>query len=1045
MPPVDPKTYWRSLEELGDTEAFRRHEDNEFAELLPEDLPAGSRRRFLQLMGASLALAGVSGCVPHPNNPTWPRWPKTKILPHAYRPDGTDPGKPQYYATTFEMNGVAKPVLAKSYDGRPIKIEGNPEHPASRGGADAFAQASVLGMYDPTRSTGPARMSGGETAAPWSDFLGDARQVLRVAERNGGENLRILAEASSSPSLARVRAEWQQRFPRMKWYEWEPVSRDAERDGTRLAFGRPMRPLYALDRAQVIVSLEDDFLGEHPNAMVHTRDFAHARNPDGAHMCRLFAVESFFSLTGSNADSRHPVPSGAVTQVAFAVAAALANEHHVELPAELSPVLSAAAQHGAHHPFVSRLAEELAGARGQGLICAGPSQPASVHALVAALNVALGNAGTTVSYAADPAGDRAGHVASIRELARDMGAGQVKALFLLGGNPVFDAPADVEFGDALPHVEFSAHLSPYRDETSQKCKWHLPRAHTFEAWSDSRSWDGTWTFAQPIIEPLYEGRTPAELLASLAADRAVTGRELVEATFTAAGAGNWRASVHDGFVKGSAYATSVPALAGSWRPTTADFTWTEPSAGACEVVFRPDAKIWDGRFYSNPWLQELPDPMTKLTWDNAALVDPATARDLGVGMGDMIRLTAGNHTVDVPVYLMPGQARRSIALPLGYGRGFSRRMSERGREGKQGGGFDVYPFRGSETPWRVASATVARTGGHYALVTTQDHHAIPNVDNAMQASGQAQRLPELYREASLEDYKHHPEFAKHKVHHPPLVSLWTEHDYETGHKWGMAIDLSACTGCSACVIACQAENNIQPVGKKEVSHGREMHWIRVDRYFSGDIENPKVAHQPITCHQCENAPCEQVCPVAATIHSAEGLNDMVYNRCVGTRYCSNNCPYKVRRFNYFNNTRHLPAVMKMAQNPDVTVRSRGVMEKCTYCVQRIKAVTIPARNDRRAVRDGEIVPACAQSCPAEAIVFGDLNDPKSRVRKAHDHDRAYAMLAELNVKPRTRFLAKVRNPGGGAGHGVDHGNDHGADHGGGHAASTAAASTGVNG
>jgi molybdopterin-containing oxidoreductase family iron-sulfur binding subunit len=385
---------------------------------------------------------------------------------------------------------------------------------------------------------------------------------------------------------------------------------------------------------------------------------------------------------------------------------------------------------------------------------------------------------------------------------------------------------------------------------------------------------------------------------------------------------------------------------------------------------------------------------------------------------------------------MPGQARGSISIALGYGRSFDRRMSERGREGHQGGGFDVYPFRGSDSLWRADGAAVEVPGGHYKLVTTQDHHAISGVDNAKQMSGQAERLPQLFREATVEEYAHHPEFAKHAVHHPPLVSLWTEHSYETGHRWGMAIDLAACTGCSACVTACQAENNIQPVGKNEVARGREMHWIRVDRYFRGDVENPTVAHQPVTCQQCENAPCEQVCPVAATVHSREGLNDMVYNRCVGTRYCSNNCPYKVRRFNYFNNTRHLPQVMKMAQNPDVTVRSRGVMEKCTYCVQRIKAVTIPARNERRPVKDGEIVPACAQTCPAGAIVFGDLNDPESRVRKAHDHARSYGMLAELNVKPRTHFLAKVRNPGGG-GHGAEHDGNHGDDHGG-HAASPAA-------
>jgi molybdopterin-containing oxidoreductase family iron-sulfur binding subunit len=491
------------------------------------------------------------------------------------------------------------------------------------------------------------------------------------------------------------------------------------------------------------------------------------------------------------------------------------------------------------------------------------------------------------------------------------------------------------------------------------------------------------------------------------------------------GDAEWRKAVHDGFARGSAATNVTPVFTNAtWKPTPADFAWQAATGSATEVVFRPDLLLHDGRFANNPWLQEAPDPMTKLTWDNGALINPVTAREMGLKQGSLVRLTAGDRTLDVPAYLMPGQARGSITLTLGYGRKAGGFIASPENPGAEGGGFDVYPFRTSDSLWTVRDAQVAATGGFYKLVTTQDHHAIKSVE---QGKGQALRLPELFREGSLAEYNEHPDFAKHRIHHPPLKSLWKEHDYSTGHRWGLTIDLAACTGCAACVVACIAENNTSTVGKDEVSRGREMHWIRIDRYFSGDMETPRALHQPVICMQCENAPCEQVCPVAATVHSHEGLNDMVYNRCVGTRYCSNNCPYKVRRFNWFNNTDNQynrPPLFKMQRNPDVTVRARGVMEKCTYCVQRIKAATIPAKNENRPLQDGEITTACAQTCPTQAIVFGDLNDTESRVRKLQDEDRAYAMLAELNVKPRTLYLARVNNPSDGGGHGENGGGHH---------------------
>ncbi len=1042
MSSVDPgknPTHWRSLDHRDGApepvEAFR-------PDLLPDDMPEADRRRFLKLMGASLALAGVAGCTPHPNNPSWPRWPKANILPHASRPAGTQPGKPEHYATQMERNGVARPVLAKSYDGRPIKLEGNPEHPASRGAADLLSQASVLDLYNPHRSKGVARMAGGEKESSWEEFLGGMGPALQAQKASGGRGLRILSEASSSVSLASVRARLQREFPQAGWHEWESVGRETEREGTRALFGRPLRPRYALDQAHVIVSLDEDFLGTHPDAVRNARDFAVQRRADHGSMSRFYAVEGTFSLTGSNADVRVPAATGAVGQVAWALAAQLVQQEHVSLPAGLSgmsSLLREAAAHGEHWPQVARMAKDLAGAGSHALVCAGPAQPADVHALAHALNLALGAVGTTVTYAEDPAGTRPTHAESLRRLTADLNGGHVDVLIVLGGNPVYDAPADVDFAAAAAKAGHSAHLSLYRDETSQACGWHLPRAHALEAWSDARSWDGTVSVGQPLIAPLYGGLTPAETLGALLDGAPPRGDELVRQALGLGAGKPWRRAVHDGFLGGTTGAAVSVSPAGNWSPSKDSFQWHDAGSGRVAVTFRPDAKMWDGRFAGNAWLQELPDPMTKLTWDNAALIAPATARELGLGHGDVVRLSHDGRALEIPVFLMPGQVAGEVTLPLGYGRYFVGRMAERDK-GDRPVGVNASQIRPSASLGFLAAADLSATGARHKLVTTQDHHVIPGVDNAKQMQGQAERIGQIYREASLEEYKAHPDFATHRTHHPPLKSLWEEHSYDTGYRWGMAIDLTACNGCSACVVACQAENNIPVTGKDEVARGREMHWIRVDRYFTGDVDNPQIGHQPMTCHHCENAPCEQVCPVAATTHSDEGLNDMVYNRCVGTRYCLNNCPYKVRRFNWFNNFRHVAETVKMQHNPDVTVRARGVMEKCTYCVQRIKAATIPAGNEGRSVRDGEITPACAQTCPTDAIVFGDLNDPESRVRKAQDNSRAYALLSELNVKPRTNYLAKLRNPGGDA-HGNGSHGEHGSHDGHGHAAADSPRST----
>lgn len=1016
---ADAPKHWRSLEQLAGDPEVSDLATREFLELLPAEQPSASRRRFLQLAAASVALAGTSGCI----SPTWPRWPRTKILPYAYRPDGQMDGIPQYFATCMELGGVARALLAKSYDGRPIKLEGNPEHPMSLGAADLWAQASVLDLYDPDRSAGVARFENGASVTfSWEEFLAAFGPVLAERRKVEGEGLHVLAEPSSSPALSLVRARFAKAFPKAVWHEWDPLSRDAAREGSHLAFGRPVRTRYRLDAANVIVSLDDDFLLTHPAAVAYTRAFASRRRADDGTMNRLYVVENGLSVTGTNADARVPVRSAEIPSVAAALASRLV-AGGVAIPAKLADaVRSAPDVDERYRATLDAMAHDLLAHPGHALIAVGAAQPPALHALAHTLNHALGNGGATVDWADDPDGDRPGHVASITDLASAMSGGRVEALIVLGGNPVYDAPADLEFGKALASVKASVHVSGTRDETSRACSWHLPRAHYLEAWDGALTWDGTWTIAQPLIHPLHDGRTVAETLAYVLDGAPASGEDLARDAFHArfgGGEGEWRRAVCDGFVAGSDAPPTSVALDSSWSPRAEDFARPETTNGTVEVVFRADLRLLDGRFANNAWLQEMPDPVTKLTWDNAALIAPETALALGIRPGDVLRIAHGPRSIEIPAYLMPGQAAGSLIVALGHGRTHAGRVVELDSNG-HGGGVDAYALRGRDALWTALGASIEKTGRRYPLATVQDHHIVSGVENAKGIEGQATRMPELVREATLEHYQEHPDFAKHVVHHPPLESLWTEVSYENGHKWGLSIDLSSCTGCGACVVACQAENNIPVVGKSEVRRGREMHWIRIDRYFTGEPANPSVAHQPVPCMHCENAPCEQVCPVAATLHSEDGLNEMIYNRCIGTRYCSNNCPYKVRRFNWFNNWSDQPEILGMQHNPDVTVRSRGVMEKCTYCVQRIKSVTIPARNDKRPVKDGEIVPACAQTCPAQAIVFGDLNDPSSRVRALADHARSYAMLEELNTKPRTRYLAKLRNPGASSTHPAEH-------------------------
>jgi len=992
------QAYWRSLEELGDKPEFRQFLEGEFPAEAEVPTDAVSRRRFLQLMGASVAMAGVVGC----------RWPEETIVPFASRPEGVDPGIPRGFATAMELGGEMRPLVVTSYDGRPIKVEGNAEHPLSLGSADHFAQALVLELFDPDRSRRVVqRGPGGERKRSRHDFevfAADRFAALRASE---GSGLAFLVERSSSPTRAAMEARVRKAFPRAGWYEWEPLSRDNERAGAALAFGRAVATNLRLADAAVVACFDADLFQDHPTALRNARDFTAARRAENGSMSRLYVAETGYSITGGMADHRFPMASAHVGTALLQLAAELTLHQGLELPGDFGGMKDAL--HDSDHApeWIPALARDLMHHKGASIIAVGHRQPDWVHALAHLLNRALGNTGRTVVHSELPDANRPHHAAALGFLAEAARRGMVETLVVLGGNPVFDAPADAGMADLFAKVGTTIHLSDFDNETSRACTWHVPRAHTLEAWSDVRDAEGRYSVVQPLIRPLYEGWTPIELL-SLIVDGAVTpGHELVRETAdgmlpaldreTA-----WRKLLKSGVLPGSEFAEFTPDIEGRGivagvRRGAADQA-VELGADNLEIVFQRDPSLYDGRFANNGWLQELPDFMTKLTWDNAAILGYSTAEALGVKHGDLMTLELDGRSLEMAVFVQPGQAPWTCVVQLGHGRTAAGRVGD-------GTGFDVYTLRTAAHLDFASGLKATRTGGTYPLATTQDHFAI----DATGRNERENRSHTLILEGTHEEYKHDPHFVEHKRHLPPLKSLWEEREYE-GHAWGMTIDLNSCNGCNACVVACQAENNIPVVGKEQVGLGREMSWIRLDRYFQGEPDEAKVAQQPVACVHCELAPCEQVCPVGATMHSAEGLNEMAYNRCVGTRYCSNNCPYKVRRFNFFNFNEDIPDVRKMVYNPEVTIRARGVMEKCTYCVQRIETAKIEAKNEGREVRDGEITTACAQTCPTQAIVFGDLNDENSKVAELTANERSYHMLAELNVKPRTSYLARLRNP-----------------------------------
>ena len=961
------REYWRSLEELAETDEFRDFVAHEFpsgADLLGPT----SRRDFLKLMGASLAVAFFSGC----------RRPLEAIVPYNAAPDDAVPGKPLYFASALSLSGYARGVLVENHEGRPTKIEGNPSHPDSLGATDIFMQAAALGFYDPDRSQ--AVTLDGDIST-WAAFDAALAAVASRQAASNGAGLRVLSEATTSPTLGAQFERLRRRFPAARWHRYEPVGRDNARAGARLAFGEPVETHYRFDSADVVVSLDADFLVAMPGGLRYARDFAARRAP--GQMNRLYAAETNPSITGAMADHRLPLRPSAIEDLARSLAASVAGE--MAAPPRRAWSRAEAA-------WLNAAVADLHRRAGASLVVAGETQPPLVHALAHAMNHTLGNVGITVVHTEPVEVDPVDQLESLRALAADMRAGRVEALLILGGNPVFNAPADLDFASALARVPFRARLGVEEDETSAACRWHLPEAHPLESWGDLRAYDGTVSIVQPQIHPLYDGRSIPEIISLLLDPSPRSGHDIVRGHWKDHAHfidfdGSWHKTLNDGVMAETAAKTkSVKIRTGLGR--------AEPvgeNASNLELAFQPDPTIGDGRHGNNAWLQELPKPLTKLTWDNAALLAPALAERLGVGNGDVIELARAGRTVEAPVWIVPGHADGAVTLTLGYGR------SRAGRVGR-GAGFNAYTLRTSDAMWSGGGLSVRRTGRTSKLVSTQHHYSMEGRD--------------LIRVATAEEYARDPRFAQ-KLGETPAAKE-TLYDYSKpssspDYAWGMAIDLNKCIGCNACMIACQAENNIPIVGKEQVAAGREMHWIRVDRYYTGELDAPLIYSQPVTCMHCEDAPCEPVCPVGATQHSEEGLNEMVYNRCVGTRFCSNNCPYKVRRFNFLNYTK-VEGPLKMLQNPDVTVRSRGVMEKCTYCVQRIQCAKIGAEEDGRLVRDGEIAPACAQACPARAIVFGNLKDADSEVSRLKRDPRDYGLLTELGTRPRTSYQARLRNP-----------------------------------
>ncbi|HVT99823.1 MAG TPA: TAT-variant-translocated molybdopterin oxidoreductase [Acidobacteriaceae bacterium] len=987
------KKFWRSVDELADSSEFAELVNKEFPSQASEWIDPVSRRGFLKVMGASMALAGLAGCTKQPDEP---------IYPYVTAPPDLTLGKPVYFASAFPFTTGAVPVLIKSAAYRPIKVDGNPEHPYVRGGSDPITQATLLDMYDPDRSQ--HILYRGETRN-WASFLAAFRSMLADKKPAGGQGLYFLSATVTSPTLA---AQWQQaqkNYPHAKFVQYDPANRDSHYRASQQAFGQFVDAQYRLDQADVIVSLDADFLGgaQFPGFHKLARDYAQKRKLDGTdQMNRLYVIETVTTTTGFKADHRLAVKPSQIAAFAQALAGAVGGGG------------SSAGNWSDHDAkYLQGVAADLKANGGKCVVIPGEFAPPEVHLAAFAINQALGNVGKTVVYT-DPVNPMPSiQCDDLKALVADMNAGKVEWLVILNANPLYSAPADLDFESAFNKVNTVVHLGSHWDETGQQAHWHINNAHYLEMWSDARAYDGTVSIVQPMIDPMYGGHSAHEILQSMLDNPDVSAYDAVRATWLGNGGllskgdaeFNWRKALHDGWIDGTAFAPKTVAPKGGLATSAGT-----AAASGVEVVFRPDAHVYDGRYANLGWMQEIPRPVTNLSWDNAAQMSFATMEKNGLAENDAVEISVGGKKIIGGALAVPGLPDDVVVVTLGQGRRIGRVAG--------GVGYNGYLIQQSGAPWMLAGASLRKTGDIYDICVTKSHH-IDQRSVAHGGDGSGTHSIEgnesldrgIIRYTTLTEYKKDPEFAHEGVARwtpEPNESMFPAYRYDK-NAWGMSIDLNSCIGCNACVTACFAENNIPVVGREQVKIGRLMQWIRIDTYFEGDLAAPRAHFQPMTCHQCENAPCEQVCPVGATVHSPEGLNLMVYNRCVGTRYCSNNCPYKVRRFNFLLYSDYETESLKLMRNPEVSVRSRGVMEKCSYCSQRIEAVKIEADKDNRDIRDGEIRTACQQACPTDAIIFGNINDKTSRVAKIKTNERTYGVLADINTRPRTTYVAGVLN------------------------------------
>ena len=988
---VKGKRYWRSVDELADTEEFQRAVEREFPSSAQEWVDPVSRRGFMKLMGASMALAGLAGCTKQPDEP---------IYTYVKAPEDLILGKPMYFATAHPLVTGAVPLLVKSDQFRPIKVDGNPEHAYNHGSSDPFTQGTLLDLYDPDRSQHVTYR--GETR-DWAEFAQELR--LKAAATKDGTGIYFLSATITSPTLARQWKAVEAAYPKAKLVQYDPAFA-----GTAAARGLIFR--YELSQADVIVSLDADFLSgaSYPGFHKLVGDYAARRKDPARGMNRLYAVESTPTTTGLKAEHRLGLRASEIPVFAAELAKALG----------VSPGAAPAYEWTDEQKmFLAALVKDLKANAGKSAVLPGLYQDPSLASLVFHINTALGNMGKTVFPAPAPLDLPAGEqIADFKSLVADLNAGKVDWLVILNSNPVYSAPADFEFATAFDKANIVAHLGSHLDETGLISHWHIPAAHYLESWSDARAYDGTVSIVQPLIDPLYGGKSAHDVFQSLLNEPMLSAYEAVRETWKPTiGKGTqggdfetgWRKALHAGWIE-----ETVSGIAGSGQVTNLeDVKLPAPaSKDALEIIFRPDPNVYDGRWSNVGWLQELPKPVTNLSWDNAALVSGATLTKLGLEEDNIIELTVKGYKVKAPVIVVPGHPDNSVTVHLGYGR------QAAGRVGS-GAGFNAYLIRMSDVPF-YTTGTLAKVEGTWGLAITkshfQDHRGKTfgqqgTGNNSLEAD-EALGERGIIRYATLDEFKSNPGFANEgegRAKTEMDTSMFPNWPYNEANAWGMSIDMNSCTGCNACIVSCYAENNIAMVGKQQVRIGRNMQWLRIDTYFEGDLSAPRAHFQPMACQHCENAPCEQVCPVGATVHTPEGLNTMVYNRCVGTRYCSNNCPYKVRRFNFLLFSDFETESLKLSRNPDVSVRSRGVMEKCSYCVQRISAAKIEADKDNRLIADGEIVTACQQACPASAITFGNINDKGSRVAKLKADERSYQVLADQNTRPRTTYVAAVLN------------------------------------